>query len=1063
MKLPHFFIDRPIMATVIAIITVIVGLVAYYTLPVAQYPEVVPPNIVVRTSFPGASPEVIAATVATPLEQEINGVENMLYMTSQSTSDGQLELTITFKLGTDLDEAQVLVQNRVAIAEPRLPDEVRRQGVTVRKRSPDMLMVIHMLSPQNRYDQLYIGNYALIQVKDVLARLDGVGDVSIYGLREYSMRVWLDPERAAMLDITAGDVVRALREQNIQVAAGVLAQPPIPQNRALQLTVNTLGRLTEREQFGEIVIKTGDDGRITRLRDIARVELDARDYSVNSYLDGKPAVAILVFQRPGSNALATARAVQSTIQELSTRFPEGLEHRIVYNPTEFVQKSVDAVIQTIYEAGVLVVAVILLFLQTWRAALIPMLAIPVSLIGTFAVMAALGYSLNNLSLFGLVLAIGIVVDDAIVVVENVERKIEEGLAPRQAAREAMDEVGSALIATSVVLLAVFVPTAFISGISGQFYRQFAMTIAAAMAISTFNSLTLSPALCALLLQPAHQRAGRHRWWDLTVGAFFRGFNRRFDQASRVYTWSIGRVVRRSGIALAVYGGLIFLTLFGFRQVPTGFIPPQDQGYLIVAIQLPDRAALDRTDAVVRQATALINDTPGIAAAVGFAGFSGATRTNASNAAAIFASLDPFDQRAAQGVSAGAITAELRRKLGDLPEALIAVFPPPPVPGLGTAGGFKLQVQDRSGLGLTRLQAATNDLVAAGNDHPGLVGLFTTFRANAPQIYVDVDRAKAKMLDVPLNNVFETLQVYLGSLYVNDFNLFGRTFQVLAQAGGEFRLDPQDIGKLKTRSASGHMVPLGSLVTIVERTGPDRVVRYNMFPAAEINGDTRRGFSSGQAVAAIAALADEVLPAGMGFEWTDLTYQQILAGNTALFIFPLCVLFVFLALAAQYESWSLPLAVILIVPLCLLCAIFGLWLRGMDNNILTQIGFVVLVGLATKNAILIVEFAKDLQEKGQDRITAVIEACRLRLRPIMMTAFSFILGVVPLLVASGAGAEMRQSLGTAVFSGMLGVTFFGLFLTPVFYVVIRWFVERRRRSYPSGASGFYPQSPKETEP
>lgn len=1041
MKFSHFFINRPIFAGVLSVVIIIVGLLAYFNLPIAQYPDVVPPTIVVNASYPGASPEVISRTVASPIEQQVNGVEDMLYMSSLSTTDGQMSLIITFKLGTDLDKAQVLVQNRVAIAEPQLPEVVRRLGVTTRKSSPDLLMVVHMLSPDNTYDQLYIGNYSLIQVRDVLARLDGVGDVTIFGLREYSMRVWLDPEKIAALNVTPRDIVNALQEQNIQVAAGLLGQPPVPSGNSFQISVSTLGRLEDEQQFSNIVIKTGEDGRITRIGDVARVELGARDYSVNSYLDGKPAVANAIFLRPGSNALATAQSVKETMAELSQRFPEGLEYRIVYDTTVFVEESVDAVVRTLFEAVLLVVFVILLFLQTWRATLIPLLAIPVSLIGTFAVMSALGFSLNNLSLFGLVLAIGIVVDDAIIVVENVERNIDLGLPPCDAARKAMDEVGSAIVASVVVLAAVFIPTAFISGISGQFYRQFALTIAVSTIISAFNSLTLSPALAGLILQPkGSEKNWVGRFVDFILGWLFRGFNKIFDRSQKSYVKSVGFVVRKSAVSLVIYLMLIGLTIFGFLNIPTGFIPPQDQGYLIVVIQLPDGASLERSDTVMQKASSIILDTPGISNAVGFAGFSGATRSNSSNQATIFATLAPFDERAAHGPSADEITTELRNKLFAIPEAFILVFPPPPVRGLGTSGGFKLEIQDMADLGLQELQSYTNQIVEAGNSTPGLVGLFTPFRATTPQIFLEVDRTKAKMLDVPLDNIFETLQIYLGSFYVNDFNLFGRTYQVTAQAGGSYRLEPRDIAKLKTRSNSGHMVPLGSVLYVREVAGPDSVERYNMFPAAAINGDTVPGFSSGEAIAAMESIADEILPAGMGYAWTDLSYQQILAGNTALFIFPLCVLFVFLALAAQYESLSLPLAVILIVPMCLLFALAGIWFRGMDNNILTQIGFIVLVGLATKNAILIVEFARNLQREGKDRVSAAVEACRLRLRPILMTSFAFILGVIPLVIASGAGFEMRQAIGTAVFSGMLGVTIFGLFLTPIFYVVIRRLVE-----------------------
>jgi multidrug efflux pump len=1113
MQFSRFFIDRPIFATVLSIVIVIIGLIALYSLPIAEYPDIAPPTIVVNARYPGANPQVIAETVATPLEQEINGVDNMLYMSSQSTSDGQMSLTITFRLGTDLDKAQVLVQNRVAIAEPRLPETVRRLGITTQKSSPDLLLVVHLLSPDNRYDQAYIGNYALIQLRDVLTRLDGVGNITLFGLREFSMRVWLDPGMLAARNMTASDAVQALSEQNVQVAAGIIGQPPVPSGNAIQLSITTQGRLIQPEQFGDIIIKTGDNGRVTRLRDVAQVELGARDYSANSYLDGKPAMAIAVFQRPGSNALATAQGVRKTMAELSQQFPSGLEYRIVYDPTVFVQESVNAVLHTLLEAFVLVFIVVLIFLQDWRATLLPMIDVPVSLIGTFGVMAALGFSLNNLTLFGLVLAIGIVVDDAIVVVENISRWMATGLPPREATLKAMSEITGPVIAITLVLSSVFIPTAFIPGISGQFYRQFALTIAASTIISAVNALTMAPARAIQLIRPhtaepgathealprfgivllgayvayrfltplvaallglpgltasAHQTGGPATspvllWtlrgavcllgavagWGLSalvnrlLRGFFAGFNWLFERTVNAYGRLVGTVLRFSVVALAVYVGLLGLTYRGFTTVPTGFIPAQDKGYLIVNVQLPDAASLERTDAVIRRVSEVIQQTPGVGNAVAFAGFSAATRANSSNAGAVFATLKPFEERVTHGLSGPRIAQDLRQRLADIQEASLAVFPPPPVRGLGTAGGFKLEVQDRAGVGLVALQAATEQLVTAGSSQPGLVGVFTPFRANTPQLYAEVDRTKAKMLDVPLDNVFGTLQTYLGSAYVNDFNMFGRTYQVNVQAAGAFRDEPGDIMRLKTRNASGGMVPLGSLVHVRQTTGPDRVLRYNMFPAAELNGDTAPGVSSGQALTTMEQLARQVLPSGMGFEWTDLAYQQRSVGNVTLFVFPLCVLLVFLLLSALYENWSLPLAVILIVPMCLLCSIIGVSLRGMDNNILTQIGFVVLVGLACKNAILIVEFARDAQETGKDRYTAVVEACRLRLRPILMTSFAFILGVVPLVIATGPGAEMRQALGVSVFSGMLGVTFFGLFLTPVFYVVIRWFTERRQ--------------------
>lgn len=1040
MKFPHFFIDRPIFATVLSIVITLVGGLAYFQLPVGQYPEVALPTVVVRASYPGATPEIISKTVATPLEQEINGVEGMLYMESQASSDGALQITITFGLDTDVDQAQVLVQNRVSVAEPRLPAEVRQIGVTTRKASPDLLLVIHLYSPDDSRDQLYIGNYAYLQLRDVISRIDGVGSVQMFGASEYSMRIWLDVERLAALELTPGEVVQSLREQNVQVAAGVIGQQPMenPQS-AFQINVNTQGRLRESDEFADIIIKSGANGRLVRLSDVSRIELGATDYSVRSYMGEKKAVAMVISQRPGSNAVETTRNILDTVEELSQRFPPGLEYEAIYNPTAFVEESIDEVFTTLWQAGLLVVLTVFVFLQNWRSTIVPVVAIPISLVGTFAVMHGIGFSLNNLSLFGLVLAIGIVVDDAIVVVENVERLIAEGLSPKDATKRAMDEVGSALIATTLVLIAVFVPTAFIAGISGQFYRQFAITIAASTAISTFVSLTLSPALCAILLRPQDADQG---WFGRVVtkllGWFFRLFNKTFDVTSAVYSRIVARVLRLSFVVLLVYGGLLGMTWFGFTQVPTGFIPEQDQGYVIISLDLPEGASLDRTDEVTRQVVAAAIDTPGIENAVSFAGFSGATRTNSSNSAAVFPVLADAEKRARDGQSLDTIVADLRGRMAAIKEAIIFVIPPPPVRGIGTGGGFKMQIQDQSSAGPEVLQEVANQIAMKANQEPGLVQVFSTFRTSTPQFYADIDREKVRMLDVPVNNVFEALQIYLGSSYVNDFNYLGRTYRVTAQADGHFRDEKSDITRLRTRSNSGAIVPLGSLVTVRETTAPSRVVRYNLYPAADINGATLPGTSSGQALAAMERIAAETLPPGFGYEWTDLSYQQKSAGNTAIYIFPLCVLFVFLALSAQYESWLLPLAVILIVPMCLLFAVFGVWLRGMDNNILTQIGFVVLVGLACKNAILIVEFAKAEEDAGKDRFAAAIEACRLRLRPILMTAFSFILGVIPLLIATGAGSEMRQALGTAVFSGMLGVTLFGLFLTPVFYVVLRRF-------------------------
>jgi HAE1 family hydrophobic/amphiphilic exporter-1 len=1043
LRLSHFFIDRPIFATVVSIFITLIGGVAYFTLPVAQYPEIAPPTVVVNATYPGASAEVVSNTVATPLEQEINGVEDMLYMVSQATGDGNLQITVTFALGTDLDTAQVLVQNRVAVAEPRLPEEVRRLGITVRKNSPDLMMVIHLSSPDASRDQLYISNYATLQVKDVLARLDGVGDVRVFGARDYSMRIWLDPEKTQARNLTAGEVVAALQAQNVQVAAGVLNQPPVPEPGAFQLNIETLGRLADTRQFSNIVVKTEPDGRVTRIRDIARVELAAQDYNVNSYLDERQAVALGIFQRPGSNALATAELIQTTMAELGKSFPPGLRYDIVYNPTEFIAQSVEEVIKTIFEATALVVIVVILFLQTWRASIIPIVAIPVSLVGTFAVLAALGYSLNNLSLFGLVLAIGIVVDDAIVVVENVERNLRRGMSPRDAAHETMDEVGNALIGIALVLCAVFIPAAFIPGISGQFFRQFAVTITSATVISLIVSLTLSPALCALLFR-RHAAQEKQPFILLRPShAFFRGFNNAFDWMSRGYGGMTRRLVRMGAVVLVVYAGLIALTAWEFDRAPTGFIPQQDQGYLITVVQLPPGSSLARTDDVVRRAAQIILETEGVAHAVPFAGFDGATFTNAPNAAAIFSPLKPFAERAAQGLSAGRILDDLTARLGTIQDAFIITIPPPPVRGIGNSGGFKMMVQDQRGRGLPALEAATQDLLDAASQIPGLTGLFSLFNTRTPKIYADIDRVRAEMLGVPANRVFETLEVYVGSAFVNEFNLLGRTFRVTAQADGQFRQDIRDIANLKTRNDSGAMVPIGSVASFRDMTGPYRVPRYNLYPAAEVQGNTLPGYSTGYALAEMERLATERLPDGFGFQWTELAYQEKLAGGSGLFVFAASVVFVFLVLAALYESWALPLAVILIVPMCLLAAVSGLTWRGLDVNILAQVGFVVLIGLAAKNAILIVEFAKQGEDQGQSRFDAAVQAARTRLRPILMTSFAFILGVLPLVIATGAGAEMRQSLGTAVFFGMIGVTLFGLVLTPVFYVVTRRFSARSR--------------------
>jgi len=1037
MNFSHFFIRRPIFAAVLSIVIVLVGGIAVFQLPIAQYPEIAPPTVVVRAVYPGANPKVLAETVATPIEQEVNGVENMLYMSSTSTSDGVMSLTITFKLGTDLNIAQVLVQNRVAIALPKLPEEVRRLGVTTTKKSTDLTMVAHLVSPDGSRDELYLGNYAFLQVKDQLARIPGVGDVTSLGARDYSMRVWLDPEKLASRNMTAGDVVRSIREQNLQVAAGTIGQPPVPSGQDFQLTISTQGRLFDEQQFANIVIKQGAQGQVTRISDVARVELAARDYSISSQLSGKPAAALVIWQLPGSNAIETSDAVRAKLAELKKTFPPGVDYSVIYDTTLFARESIRAVVHTLFEAVLLVVIVVIVFLQTWRASIIPLIAVPVSLIGTFAVMKVFGFSLNTLSLFGLVLAIGIVVDDAIVVVENAERNIELGLAPVEAAKKAMNEVSGPVVAVALVLCAVFVPTAFISGITGQFYRQFALTIAVSTVISAFNSLTLSPALAAILLKPHH---GRKDWFarimDVALGWFFRLFNRGFSRTTNGYTRAVGGTLRRSGIALAVYAGLLGLTWLGFKTVPTGFIPTLDSGYLIVFAQLPDGASLERSQKIINRAGEIARAVPGVNGTVEFPGYNLLVGANLPNSGTMFVSLESFENRKTPQKSAEAITAQLYAKYAELRDARVLVLPPPPVRGLGATAGFKMMIQDRADLGLGALGDTSSRMRVNGSQTPGLAQVFTTFTTRVPQLFVDVDRVKAKSMNVALSDVNDTLQIYLGSLYVNDFNRFGRTYQVTAQADSNFRIQPEDIRKLKTRNAAGGMVPLGTLVDVRETTGPDKVIRYNMYPAADINGVAKPGVSSGQAIALAQQLAAKELPPGVNYEWTDLTYQEILAGNTIVFIFPLCVLLVFLTLAAQYESWGLPMAIILIVPMCLLSAVIGIWLRHMDNNIFTQIGLIVLVGLASKNAILIVEFAKQLEDGGKSITDAAIEAARLRLRPILMTSFAFILGVVPLVLAKGAGAEMRQALGTAVFFGMLGVTFFGLILTPVFYVVIR---------------------------
>ena len=1039
-NIAQFFVDRPIMAAVLSLLFVICGSIAVFKLPISEYPEVVPPTVVVHASYPGANPKVIAETVATPLEEQINGVEGMLYSSSQSTSDGAITLTVTFALGTDLNTAQVDVQNRVAQALPKLPEEVQRLGVTTQKSSPDLTMVVHLTSPDQRYDMLYLSNYARLHVKDVLGRLDGVGDVQIFGAGEYSMRVWLDPQKLAVRGLTTGDVINAIREQNVQVAAGALNAPPGPTNSAFQLNINTRGRLINEDDFRNIIVRTDANGGVTHLRDIAKVDLGADTYALRSLLDNKPAVALPIFARPGSNAIQISDEVRATMAQLKKEFPQGVDYSIVYDPTVFVRGSIEAVVHTLLEAILLVV---ILFLQTWRASIIPLVAVPVSLIGTFAVMYLIGFSLNALSLFGMVLAIGIVVDDAIVVVENVERHIELGQSPKEATRKAMHEVTGPIVATALVLCAVFIPTAFISGLTGQFYRQFALTIAISTVISAFNSLTLSPALAAILLKAHNAPKDRlTRGIDRAFGWLFRPFNRMFHRGSERYVGGVKRLLGKGSIALVLYAGLIGLTWLGFSHVPTGFVPGQDKQYLVSFAQLPDAASLDRSEDVIRKMSEIALKQPGVEHAVAFPGLSINGFTNSTNAGIVFVTLKPFEERRDPSLSAGAIAAALNQKYAAIQDAYIAVFPPPPVMGLGTIGGFRMQIEDRGDLGFDELYKQSQGLIAASQKVPALAGLFSSFQVNVPQVDADVDREKAKAEGVNLADVYQAMQAYLGSLYVNDFNRFGRTYQVNVSADPAFRHSPQDILQLKTRNAQGQMVPLGSFVTVQQGAGPDRVQHYNGYPTAEINGGPAPGFSSGQAQAAMEKLAKDNLPNGFSYEWTELTYQQILAGNTAILVFPLCVLLVFLVLSSLYESWSLPLAVILIVPMVLLSAIAGVWLSGGDNNIFTQIGLIVLVGLACKNAILIVEFARERQHEGMSRHEAVLEAAKLRLRPILMTSFAFIMGVVPLVTSHGAGAEMRHAMGVAVFSGMLGVTLFGLVYTPLFYVLIRALVERR---------------------
>jgi multidrug efflux pump len=1037
MNLSRFFIDRPIFAGVISLLIFLAGAIAIRVLPIAEYPEVVPPSVVVRANYPGANPKVIAEAVAMPLEEAINGIENMLYMGSQATTDGRLTLTVTFKLGTDADKAQQQVQNRVAQAEARLPEEVRRLGLTTAKGATDLTMVVHLVSPSERYDMTYLRNYAVLNVKDRLARIDGVGQVLLFGSGDYSMRVWLDPRKVAERGLSANDVVRAIREQNVQAAAGVVGASPSPNGVDLQLSINAQGRLATEEDFADIIVKSDSNGAVTRLRDVARLELGASEYSLRSLLNNKPAVAVPIFAAPNANALSISDNVRATMAEIKKSMPEGVDYQIVYDPTQFVRASIKSVVKTLLEAVALVVLVVILFLQTWRASIIPLIAVPVSIVGTFSVLYLFGFSINALTLFGLVLSIGIVVDDAIVVVENVERNIEAGLSPRDATYRAMREVSGPIIAIALVLIAVFVPLAFITGLTGQFYRQFALTIAISTVISAINSLTLSPALAAVLLKGHGEPPDRLTvWMDKSLGWLFRGFNKVFSRGAQAYTGGVGRSLGRKAVLLGVYGALIFVTAGLFKAVPSGFVPQQDKQYLIGFAQLPDGATLDRTEEVIRKMGDIALKHPGVQNAIAFPGLSINGFTNSSNAGIVFASLKPFDQRKSKDMSGGAIAMQLNQQFAAIPEAFIAIFPPPPVQGLGTTGGFKLQIEDRASLGYEALDAAMKEFMGRAWQTKELAGVFSSFQVNVPQLYADIDRTKARQLGVPVTEVFDTMQTYLGSVYVNDFNRFGRTYSVRVQADAPFRAHAEDVGLLKVRSTTGEMVPLSALMKVLPSAGPERAMRYNGFLAADVNGRAAPGFSSGQAQDAVAKIAAEVLPPGISYEWTELTYQEILAGNSAIWVFPLSVLLVFLVLAALYESFTLPLSIIMIVPMGLLAAMTGVWLTNGDNNIFTQIGLIVLVGLSAKNSILIVEFARELEMAGKTPLAAAIEASRLRLRPILMTSVAFVMGVLPLAFSTGAGAEMRQAMGIAVFFGMIGVTAFGLFLTPVFYVALR---------------------------
>lgn len=1046
----RFFINRPIFAAVISLLFFITGAIAVWQLPITEYPEVVPPTVVVTANYPGANPKVIAETVASPLEQEINGVEDMLYMSSQATSDGRMTLTITFAIGIDVDRAQTQVQARVDRAMPRLPQEVQRLGIVTEKSSPDLTMVVHLTSPDNRYDMLYLSNYAALNVKDELARIDGVGAVRLFGAGDYSMRIWLDPNKVAALGLSPVQITAAIREQNQQAAAGSLGAQPSGE-ADFQLLINVKGRLATVEEFEDIIVKVGASGEITRLKDIARVELGASTYALRSLLDNKDAVAIPIFQASGSNAIQISDNVRAKMAELAEGFPDGLSYDIVYDPTVFVRGSIEAVAKTLLEAVLLVVLVVVLFLQTWRASIIPLVAVPVSLVGTFAFMHIMGFSLNALSLFGLVLAIGIVVDDAIVVVENVERNIGDGLTPVEATKKAMKEVTGPIVATTLVLAAVFIPTAFMSGLTGQFYKQFALTITISTFISAINSLTLSPALSALLLKGHHEKKDAlTRGMDKVLGGWlFQPFNRFFARLSNSYGWVVKKVIRFGGIVGILYIGLLAVTGLQFASTPTGYVPGQDKQYLVAFAQLPDASSLERTDAIIKEMSRIALEQPGVANSVAFPGLSINGFTNSPNSGIVFTPLDDFSERTDPSLSANAIAAELNKKFAAIEGAFIAIFPPPPVQGLGTIGGFRLQIQDRANHGYEALYEVTMQVMQKAWATPELAGVFSSYQVNVPQLDLDIDRTKAAQQNIAMDEIFQTLQAYMGSVYVNDFNQFGRTYQVNMQADEQYRQTAAQISQLKVRTLQGEMVPLGSFIHVTDSAGPDRVMHYNGFTTAEINGGAAPGFSSGEAQAAIEKILAETLPNGMSYEWTELTYQQILAGNAGMFIYPLVILLVFMVLAAQYESLSLPLAIILIIPMTLLSALSGVLLYGGDNNIFTQIGFIVLVGLATKNAILIVEFAKSLQDSGMDAMTAILEAGRLRLRPILMTSIAFIMGVVPMVFSSGAGAEMRQAMGVAVFAGMIGVTIFGLLLTPLFYYTLARRSEKRAQQNKPG--------------